>query len=54
LVNSLSKSEDDKVRVFIIGDAVVCGKAGQKTPNRFYNLERMFRVAASQRVATGA
>ncbi len=50
LVNSLSKGEDDEVRVFLIGDAVVCGKGGQKTPNGFYNLERMFKVAARQGV----
>jgi uncharacterized protein involved in oxidation of intracellular sulfur len=54
LVNSLSKGEEDEVRVFLIGDAVVCGKRGQKTPSGFYNLERMFRVAARQGVTSGA
>ena len=51
LTNALSKGEDDEVRVFLIGDAVVCAKRGQQTPNGFYNLERMLKVASRQRVA---
>ena len=54
LANALSKDTKDEVRVFLMGDAVSCGKSGQKTPNGFYNLERMFQVAARQRVTTGA
>ena len=54
LANALSKDIKEEVRVFLMGDAVSCGKRGQKTPNGFYNLERMFQVAARQRVATGA
>lgn len=54
LATSMSKGEEDEVRVFLIGDAVVCGKRGQKTPNGFYNLERMFRVAARQGITVGA
>lgn len=30
-----------QVTVFLMADAVTCAKAGQKTPERFYNLERM-------------
>lgn len=29
------------VTVFLMADAVVCAKAGQKTPEGFYNVERM-------------
>ena len=54
LANSLSKGEGDEVRVFLIGDAVVCGKGGQKTPEGFYNLERIFKVAARQGVGINA
>ena len=36
------------------GDAVLCGKKGQETPNGFYNLERMLKVASRQGVAIGA
>ena len=30
-----------QVAVFLMADAVTCAKAGQKTPEGFYNLERM-------------
>ena len=53
LANALSKGEEDEVRVFLIGDAVVCAKRGQQTPNGFYNLERMLKVASRQGVAIG-
>lgn len=53
LVNALSKGEDDEVRVFLIGDAVICAKRGQQTPNGFYNLERMIKVASRQGVTVG-
>jgi len=42
------------MRVFLMGDAVACGKGRQKTPNGFYNLERMFKVSARQGVSVGA
>ena len=53
LANALSKSEDDEVKVFLIGDAVLCAKAGQKTPDGFYNIERMLKVASRQKVVIG-
>lgn len=53
LANALSKSEDDEVRVFLIGDAVACAKRGQQTPNGYYNLERMLTVASRQGVSIG-
>lgn len=53
LANVLSKGEEDEVRLFLIGDAVICAKQGQKTPNGFYNLERMLKVAVRQEVMVG-
>ena len=53
LANALSKGEVDEVRVFMIGDAVLCAKKGQATPNGWYNLERMLIVASRQGVAIG-
>ena len=53
LANALSKDEDDEVRVFLIGDAVACAKRGQQTPNGFYNIERMLKVASRQGVSIG-
>lgn len=34
---------EEKVIIFLTGDAVVCGKTGQKTPDGFYNIERMLK-----------
>ncbi len=53
LTNALSKVKENEVRLFLIGDAVLCGKRGQETPNGFYNLERMLLVASRQGVSIG-
>jgi uncharacterized protein involved in oxidation of intracellular sulfur len=45
LAMSLQKQESEaEVTVFLMGDAVVCAKAGQKTPDGYYNLETMLRA----------
>ena len=36
-------SPDSKVTVFLMADAVLSAKAGQKTPEGYYNVERMLR-----------
>jgi uncharacterized protein involved in oxidation of intracellular sulfur len=41
LAGSLSKSEGEQVKVFLIGDAAACAKAGQKVPEGFYNVQVM-------------
>ena len=53
LANALSKGEDDEVRIFLIGDAAACARRGQQTPNGFYNVERMLKIAARQGAAIG-
>ncbi len=35
--------EAAEIAVFLMGDAVICARAGQKTPDGYYNLERMIR-----------
>ena len=35
--------ETAEVTVFLMADAVGCAKTGQKTPDGFYNLERMLK-----------
>lgn len=35
-----------ELAVFLMGDAVVSAKKGQKTPNGYYNVERMIRSVA--------
>jgi uncharacterized protein involved in oxidation of intracellular sulfur len=45
----LKKDAPTKVTVFLMADSVVGAKAGQKTPEGFYNVERMLkRVLASK------
>ena len=47
LAMSLQSMEAEiEVCVFLMGDAVGCAKAGQKTPNGYYNLERMLKAVA--------
>jgi uncharacterized protein involved in oxidation of intracellular sulfur len=44
LAQTLLKTEPKPdVTVFLMADAVVAAKAGQKTPNGYYNVERMLR-----------
>jgi len=37
------------VTVFLMADAVLCAKRGQKTPDGYYNLERMIHRVISAR-----
>jgi uncharacterized protein involved in oxidation of intracellular sulfur len=43
LANALTKVESIEVSVFLMGDAVGSGVAGQTTPNGYYNIERMLK-----------
>ncbi len=43
LAMNLAKRVDALVRVFLIGDGVNCVMAGQKTPDGYYNVERMIK-----------
>jgi uncharacterized protein involved in oxidation of intracellular sulfur len=48
LANGVVKQDPmAEVTVFLLADAVACGKKGQKTPDGHYNLERMLRRFAS-------
>ena len=42
--NQYKKDEAADVTVFLMADAVLTAKAGQNTPNGYYNLERMLKV----------
>jgi uncharacterized protein involved in oxidation of intracellular sulfur len=50
---ALAKREDCQVRVFLMGDAAGCAKAGQSVPQGFYNLSRMLRVVIQHRGEVG-
>lgn len=44
MADALLKMEDDlDLTVYLTGDGVSCAKAGQLTPNGFYNIERMLK-----------
>jgi uncharacterized protein involved in oxidation of intracellular sulfur len=40
---ALGRRDDAEVRVFLMGDAVTCAVAGQKTPDGYYTLDRMLK-----------
>lgn len=48
LALNLVKRPDASVRVFLIGDGVNCAIAGQKTPEGYYNAERMLKPLAKR------
>jgi uncharacterized protein involved in oxidation of intracellular sulfur len=48
LAMNLAKLPDAYVQVFLMGDGVSCAVAGQKTPNGYYNVERMLQSIARQ------
>jgi len=39
LARALSKHEGNEMHIFLLGDAALCGKAGQKVPQGYYNIE---------------
>lgn len=46
LAGSLSRRENEQVKIFLMGDGANCAKTGQKVPQGYYNVERMLRGAA--------
>jgi uncharacterized protein involved in oxidation of intracellular sulfur len=46
LALNLLKQPEVAVRVFLTGDGVQCARRGQKTPDGYYNVERMVKSLA--------
>ncbi|MEW6716534.1 MAG: DsrE family protein [Chloroflexota bacterium] len=46
LALTLAKRQEASVRAFMTGDGVQCALSGQKTPNGYYNVERMISSLA--------
>ena len=48
----LKKEPDQPITVFLMADAVLAARAGQKTPDGYYNVERMLKrvIAAGGQV----
>lgn len=50
---NLVKREGAQVKVFLMADGVLCARKGQKTPDGYYNIERMVKSLAKRgKVAT--
>lgn len=43
----LGKDPDIDITLFLMADAVACAKKGQKTPDGYYNMERMLKRVLS-------
>ena len=48
LARALGRLDGEKGRVFLIGDAVTCAKAGQKVPEGYYNAGDMVRMVGGE------
>ena len=53
LAHSLARRDGEHVRIFLLADAVGCALAGQKTPDGYYNLERMLAAAIHRGAEVG-
>jgi uncharacterized protein involved in oxidation of intracellular sulfur len=54
LALAIGKTEGVELRLFLMADAVACTKPGQKTPEGYYNVERMLRGLVAKEVPVGA
>jgi len=54
LALSLAKDGEVELHIFLMGDAVTAAKPRQKTPDGYYNLERMLKGLAAKGVGVGA
>ena len=44
LAVALASRDDVEPRIFLMGDAVTCAIAGQRTPDGYYTLDRMLKT----------
>jgi uncharacterized protein involved in oxidation of intracellular sulfur len=47
LAKALAKQADQRVRLFLMGDAVACAKSGQQVPEGYYNAGDMVKMVAA-------
>jgi uncharacterized protein involved in oxidation of intracellular sulfur len=49
IANQINKDfPEEKVVIFLMADGVNCAISGQNTPNGYYNIERMLKLAISK------
>jgi len=54
LARALGKHEGNEIRVFLLGDAALCAKAGQKVPQGYYNIELLAQSILKSGAEIGA
>lgn len=54
LARALARAPEAEVRLFLMGDAVVCAKSGQKVPAGYYNVAERLGCVARVGAAIGA
>ncbi len=53
LAMNIAKREETEVKVFLTADGVASARKNQKTPDGYYNIERMIKfIATKGKVAT--
>lgn len=53
LAMNLARRAETQVKVFLTADGVFCARKGQKTPEGYYNIERMIKfITTKGKVAT--
>ena len=53
LAISLLKTQGEEVRLFLMGDAAACAKAGQKVPQGYYNVADMLGMVVRRGAKIG-
>jgi uncharacterized protein involved in oxidation of intracellular sulfur len=53
LVLSLSRQQDVALKLFLMGDSVLCAKSGQKVPSGFYNVQIMLEGILKRGASVG-
>lgn len=53
LAHALAKRDGEEVRISLLADAVTCALAGQKTPDGYYNLERLLTATIRRGAQVG-
>lgn len=53
LAGTLSRTESEEVRLFLLGDAALCAKSGQRVPEGYYNVQLMLNRVARNRGRVG-
>lgn len=53
LAGSLARRDGESVKIFLIGDAAGCARAGQKVPKGYYNIEIMLGSVVRQGGSVG-